>query len=424
LRRVVGVTEDPVRIVGGDGDTPDEPRSTPVWVIVALVSAMVGAVWLLTNQGSAGDAPPARLALPDTTTSTTRATTTSTTAEPSSDDVPATTIAVPSTATTIPANPALIVGPESEGAAALAGDIAITTPSGWGEQGATVWILRTDGTIVGRTDLQYETGVHRYPLLFTAGRIVFMHGNSVFVLAHDLAGSPTEVASASFIVPGATPGLVWFLGTGTEPASGISSISLMDVVSGTVGDRFDPWDGVVGVADGLIVASDGPETLGRFAYWSPKSGLVSLDLPDPGRTTFEAASGDLAVAVSSDVVRVLNVVKGTTEAEFPIDFTEGTVRSACVSPDQARVVVVWSNGEAFVGDIGTGDIIAVTDASESTAPGVRSAVWTSAEQLAYVIDRGDEIALEALDIATERRFRIATLEGSINWLLAADAAMC
>jgi hypothetical protein len=111
-------------------------------------------------------------------------------------------------------------------------------------------------------------------------------------------------------------------------------------------------------------------------------------------------------------------------ADFPIDFTEGTARSACVSPDQARVVVVWSNGKAFVGDIRSGDTIAVTDASGSTAPGIRSAVWASAEQLVYVIDRGDEIAVEALDIATGRRFRIATLEGSINWLLAADAAMC
>ena len=79
---------------------------------------------------------------------------------------------------------------------------------------------------------------------------------------------------------------------------------------------------------------------------------------------------------------------------------------------------------AFVGDISIGRITNVIDTAESTGHGVRSAVWTSAEQLVYVIDRGAEIALEALDIATGRRFRIATLEGSIKWLLAADAAMC
>lgn len=418
------MTEDPVRIVGDGGDKPDEPRSTPAWVIVALTFALIGAAWLLMIQESPDDASVTSLSIPRATIPTTIGSATTTLEDPSSGAIPSTTVSVPPPPTTIPGDPMLIVGPESKGSAVLAGDIAITTPDGWGEQGATVWILSAAGGIVVRTDLQYETGIHRYPLLFTAGRIVFMEGNSVFVLDHDLASAPTEVATASFIVPGATPGLVWFLGTGSEAASGISSISLMDLVSGTVGDRFDPWDGVVGVADGLIVESDGSETLGRFAYWSPKSGLVSLDLPDPGRTTFEAASGDLAVALSPDVVRVLNVVNGATAAEFPIEFTEGTVRSACLSPDQARVVVVWSNGEAFVGDIRSGDIIAVSDASESTAPGIRSAVWASAEQLVYVIDRGDEISLETLDISTGRRFRIATLEGSINWLLAADAAMC
>ena len=289
-----------------------------------------------------------------------------------------------------------------------------------------MWILSAAGGIVVRTDLQYDTGIIRYPLLFTAGRIVFMHGRSVFVLDHDLAGSPTEVAKAQIIVPGPTPGLVWFVGTGAEPGGGFADNgSLMDLVSGRAGDRVEVGEPtVVGVADGFIVERHDPETLGRFAYWSPKSGIVSLDLPDPGRTTFEAASGDLAVALSADVVRVLNVVNGATAAEFPIVFTEGTVRSACVSPDQAQVVVVWSNGKALVGNIGSGEVTVLDYTAESTAPGIRSAVWASAEQLVYVVDRGGETAVEALDIATGRRSLIATLEGSIDWLLAANAAMC
>ncbi len=386
---------------------------------------MIAVAWLLTSLGSPGDARPAGLALPKTITSTTEVSTTSTTPETSSDEVPKSTVVVPATATTIRVDPALIVGPESEGPAVLTGDIAITTPTGWGEQGATVWILRTDGSMVARTDLRYETGIHRYPLLYTAGRIVFMHGESVFVLDHDLAGSPREVATAESIVPGPTPGLVWLIGTGFV-SGGEFGDRLMDLVSGTVVDHLDGETSrvVVGVADGFIVESGSSETVGRFAYWSPKSGLVSLDLPDPGRTTFETASGDLAVAVSPGVVSVLDVANGATVAEFPTDFPEGTVRSACVSPDRARVVVVWSNGKAFVGDIRSGDVIAVTDVSESTVPGIRSAVWASAEQLVYVIDRGDEVAVEALNIATGRRSKIASLEGSINWLLAADAAMC
>jgi hypothetical protein len=266
-----------------------------------------------------------------------------------------------------------------------------------------------------------------------------MEGNSVFVLDHDLASSPMEFATAQSIVPGATPGLVWLMGTGTEAnGGGLDGASLMDLASGTAGDRVEVGERtILAVADGfiveqndpeaddgLIVESDGPEGLGRFAYWSAKSGLVSLDLPDPGRTMFEAASGDLVVAISSDVVRVLNVVSGSIEADFPIDFTEGTVRSSCVSPDQTRVVVVWSNGRAFVGDIVSGEITTLPSAAVSTGHGIRTAVWASAEQLVYVIDRGNEIAVEALDITSGRRSSIANLEGSINWLLAADAAMC
>jgi hypothetical protein len=420
------VREDPVRIVGEEGDRPDESRSTPIWVIVALVSTMVGAAWLLTSQGSTGDAPPSLSAITETTTPTTGSSTTSTTVEPSSGGVPEATVAVPPTATTIPMDPTLIVGPESEGSTALAGDIAITTPDGWGEQGATLWILHAGGHIVRRTGIHFEAGIHQYPLLFTAGRIVFMQGNSAIVLEHYLASGATEVASTQFIVPGATPGLVWFIGTGTEAASAFGSVSLADLVSGTVGDSVESEfsRAVVGVADGLIVDPGAPEVFGRFTYWSPESGNVSLDLPDPGTTTIEAASGDLAVAVSPDVVSVLNVRNGAVEAEFPIDFEGGTVRSVCVSPDYASVVVVWSNGEAFVGNIRTGEIMPMTNIADSAAHGIRSAVWASAEQLVYVVDRGIEIAVEALDIATGHRSNIATLEGSINWLLAANAAMC
>jgi WD40 repeat protein len=255
---------------------------------------------------------------------------------------------------------------------------------------------------------------------------VFMQGNSAIVLEHYLASGATEVASTQFIVPGATPGLVWFIGTGTEVASAFESVSQVDLVSGTVGGHVetDIWRAVVGVADGLIVGPWDQETFGRFAYWSPKSGIVSLDLPDPDTTTFEAASGDLAVAVSPDVVSVLNVRNGDVEAEFPIDFEGGTVRSVCVSPDYASVVVVWSNGEAFVGNIRTGEIMPMSNIVDPVAHGIRSAVWASADQLVYVVDRGIEIVVEALDIATGHRSNIATLEGSVNWLLAANAAMC
>ena len=176
--------------------------------------------------------------------------------------------------------------------------------------------------------------------------------------------------------------------------------------------------------DGLIVKPIDEETYGRFAYWSPTEGLAPLDIANSTRDTVMAGSGDYAVVVSRDEVGVFNVVDGEYVATFPLDFGDADVSSVCLSPDQEYVAVVASNGLAIVGDTSSGRVIDLTQAANSKRPAIRSVAWTSADQLVYVTELRDEIAVEAFDVITRGRHRIAALEGSRAWWLTSGAAMC
>jgi hypothetical protein len=264
----------------------------------------------------------------------------------------------------------------------------------------------------------------------TSGRIVFAHDGFGYLLDADLVDRAVQLASTRFVIPGGTPGSVWFVGHRTFQAGGpfVQWVASVEVETGTVGDPIDVTDGrwwpVAGVGNGLIVKPIDEETYGRFAFWSPSEGLAPLDIADSARKTIMAGSGDYAVVVSRDEVGVLNIADGEYAATFSLDFGDVDVTSVCLSPDQEYVAVVASNGEAIVGNTSSGRVIDLTRAANSKRPAIRSVAWTSADQLVYVIELRDEIVVETFDVTTRGRRRIAVLEGSQAWWLTAGAAMC
>lgn len=303
-----------------------------------------------------------------------------------------------------------------EGAHALRGEVALTHfPHGTGN---SVWVLKTGGGIARRDDVPLWPGDFAHPMLLTEGRIVFADLDFAYLLTSDLSGPASRLAEASFVVPGADPGLVWLAGESAD------SVTPFDVQSGALGQPIDVaadfWWPVAGVAGGLIVYPIDEVTFGRMAYWTTDRGLQAIDVPNSAQGDIVTAAGDLAVVMSRDAtVTILDVVSGET-IRTSVDLGEGDVRDACLSPQAHLVAISGTGGETEVIDAETGTGIQhLTGVYTTNAMG-----WSSSDQLIYITDVADETRVQALDVVTGSKHDIARLTGAIGWWLTAAGAMC
>jgi hypothetical protein len=392
-RMIVQMREDAVRIVQVEEvDEPNGRMPPPIWVVVVVVLAVVGWGWLLIVPPDAAESTPT-VTPPDTV--------------PESRRYPS-----PSSKVAIPA--------PGFGPGDLAGDVAVTSPLPFSVPGS-LWVLRPSGQIVRLPDISIWGGSSKYPLLMTSERIAFASFGHGYLLDADAVASAESLAPATFVVPGANEGLVWFVRS-RSLLGDVSWVAPVDVDTRTVGPELniaDLFSGVVvGVADGLIVNPKDQDAYGEFAYWSPSAGLATLDIDDPDRETVISASGDLAIVATSNRVSVFN----TRNGEYVMSYSHnlgGTVSSACLSPDTEHLVVVGSDGEAFVGNVLTGQVFAL-DGHVQESNGVG---WTSVDQLVYlaVSDDGRTVVVHNSD---ESSGEIAHLEGAGDWWLAASGTMC
>ena len=411
------MSDDAVRIVVEDTDGPILPPRLPRWVLLAVIVSLVGGAvtWAAASQ----DSPSSNVVSIATTT----------TAVSPLDVATTTATAAPVTSTT---DSAISGGPPTstpqgsvefmvallDGASALQGDVVLATqPGAFG--GGSLWVFGTDGSVVHRNDVPLWPGDYPYPILMTGGRIAFANPTDGFLIDAGLAEPPEPLLTeASFVIPGATPGLIWFVGGGVE------WVAPVDVESQTVGERIDVtevfiWP-VAGVADGLIVIPIDEGSYGRYAYWSPSGGLQRLDLRDPQHEDVLAASGNVAIVESPNEVSMLNIVSGNYLAAFGIEFARSVLSSVCLSPDQQHLAMIGSGGEAFLGDVDDGSFIELP----SGIYGWRSIGWTSDTQLVYIIDIEDETFVQTLDITTGETQDIATLQSFRGWTLSASGSMC
>jgi hypothetical protein len=303
----------------------------------------------------------------------------------------------------------------------LRGYVAVTSPDDPPFNQDTVWVFRPGGSLVSRADNVIGRVNAEYPMLITAGHLIV--GNQIFDI--DLAEPPISLWTDASVYPGSA-GVVWLERRQSGSGLGASDwVSPVDVESLTVGERVVVTDlfyaPVVGVAGGLIV-----NDFGRTSFWSPTNGLVPLDYTlDLG--TVVAASGDTVIA-SPGRVDIFNIVSGEHVVSLLLDLAN-PVRSACVSPDRQHVIVVAWNGEAFVGNTTTGEVIDLLDeASDNidlTSIQPKHGIgWTTDTQLVFIGNDEDAKHILGFDIATGESFHVATLDGLAPWWLTASGTMC
>ena len=388
------MSEERVRVVAiDDVDESSGGSPPPIWVVVVVALAVVGAGWLLTL--------PPEVAESELAVSTSVA-------------FPETRLRDPSPSSLVP------IQMSGFGPGDLAGDVALTSPLPFSVP-ASLWVLRPSGAIVRLPDVLIRGGPGKYPLLMTSERIAFANFSRGYLLDADAAVPAEPLASATFVVPGAKEGLVWFVRS-RSLVGDVNWVAPVDVDAQTVGQQFnvaDLFSGVVaGVGDGLIVNPVDQETYGRYAYWSPSAGLAPLDLAVPDREIVVSASGDLAVVSLGNRVSVFDTRDGEYVMWFSRDLG-GAVTSACLSRDNEHLVVVGSNGAAFVGNVLTGELFPL-DGHVQESHGVG---WTSNDQLAYLVvsDNGRTVGVRNSDGSGGE---IAVLEGAGYWLLTASGSMC
>ncbi len=303
------------------------------------------------------------------------------------------------------------------GAGFLDGHVALT-PFPGPSDGKTLWVFRPSGSVVRRDDVPFHPGDYPHPMLLTDGRIIFADLGDAFLLNVDLVEPAERLGEASFVVPGATPGLVWLVGRGVE------WMAPVDVEAKTVGERFEVSDVIqwplAGIADGLVVIPVDEETYGTTAYWSPTEGLEPIELITPTRSGVYTATANTAVVVSPGLIRVLDFATGEFVASFPIELGEGLVSEVCLSPDQDYVAIVGSTGEAFIADTRSGEVLQRL----AGVHGNNSIGWTSNDQIVYIADIAGATWIEALDVSTGDSADVAVLSGSQGWWLTASGAMC
>jgi hypothetical protein len=419
------MSEDNVRVVAlDDGEHESGGQSgPPIWAAVLVGLAAVGAGWLFVSQRSTDG---------DSITSSTYSFTASTLSSVTPDDVPedTPTVSTPEADSEIRVGfpdlyPRVAVDAPGFGPGDLEAEVVLMAPSSAG-----LWVFGPDGGIVSRRDVPITPGPRPYPVLITAGSIVFSNFGLAYVLDPDLAEPATQFASATFVIPGGKEGVVWFVGS-RSLTDDIIWVAPVDVAAQTVGERImigDVFSEIVtGVADGLLVRPLDEEASGLYAYWSPSGELARLVRPMalsetvarsiPSETVL-SASGNLAILVFGDRVSVVDYQRNVQVGQFFYDLG-GSVGSACLAPDLEHVVVVGSNGNAFIGNVDTGELIAL-DSDVQPSHGV---AWTSNDQLVYlrVSENGRTLVTHGAD---ESGGGIALLDGAGEWWLTASGTMC
>jgi hypothetical protein len=162
---IVQLREDAVQIVQVEEvDGPNGRMPPPKWVAFVVVMATVGWVWLLTLPPDPAPSPYSKVVIP-----------------------------------------APGFGPGD-----LAGDVAVTSPLPFSTPGS-LWVLRPGGEIIGLADISIKGGSSKYPLMVTSERIAFASFGHGYLLDADAVASAEPLAPATFVVPGANEGLVWFV---------------------------------------------------------------------------------------------------------------------------------------------------------------------------------------------------------------------
>ena len=298
------------------------------------------------------------------------------------------------------------------GSADLAGSFALVE-YGSPVPSSTVWVVAPN-TLATRTNLpllpraQDHRGV---PDLIVSGEhLAYVAPDGVHLLDRRMDEPSHWVADGRYLVPGATSAMAWAVsGSGT-----ITGIAMDTGIAGP-GAKLDDsitWVGSEVGGGFLVLASEEGGEM-EWKYWSPDWGFseLSASLGPESRLVHALNSKYLFVSPTN----VITMVDSGSHREVAVHHL-GSVVATCPSRDMDHVGVVFSEGEAAVIDIASGEVVVDFHAE----PGPPELGWTSPTQLVALTD-GEVIAVNIDDGTVSR---VAGLTSASAWSLTAADSTC
>lgn len=306
------------------------------------------------------------------------------------------------------------------GAKDLRGSIALTTPGPFDHQ--NLWVIRPGGQIVQRVDAPATGSGHRHSLMITGDHIVFGNDEGTFIVGLGLDAPARRVAEPGLLIPDAGRGRAWLVGR--DSAKWFAPI---DGLTGDVGDRTQLPEGFrwpfTGYGGGILFQPENVSVYGLVAYW-PAGGE-----PEPLGVDFDRQSGlrsvvghQAAVVTSGPTVTVLDLQTSEEAAVISFNPEGGIAVEACLNEDGRHLAIISSSGKVEIYDTATGESrgrVATSDPSWSVG-------WTGPDQLIYIepAESSSALSLQSLDLATEQKTAIATLEAAELWRIATSSRPC
>ncbi|MEM9654942.1 MAG: hypothetical protein AAGA65_22820 [Actinomycetota bacterium] len=235
-----------------------------------------------------------------------------------------------------------------------------------------------------RDDVPLWPGDWPFYILFVGDRLAFMNPPHALLLDAALDRDPEELVLARYLVPGTDHDSVWAIDAQIEKATEIA------LPSGKIRRQQDLDPAITwvsgAVADGFVVMAGGDQR-----FWSADRGLEDFPVPVPGQSSFRQGQGTTAFVLSpGPMISAIDLVDGA-RIDATFDLGEAHVTEVCPSPGMQYVAIAGSMDRAIIVELRQG----ATIHEFPIARPFDAIGWTSANELVYIGDDGDIVALEA-----------------------------
>jgi len=280
-------------------------------------------------------------------------------------------------------------------------------------EGGVASKIDVDQQVSGGTDAALNQTERQIQLVDDA--VVFMALDTV--MTFDLGGSPrpVQLATASYLLEGSSPGRVWAV---TADSRSVIDIDVRNRRAHATYALTDVGPPLASFDGGLVIAPVDAATHGPVALWSPAQGIT--DIPSIyDDADFIGATADTLVFSRGSVLLSYNVVTGWNW-QTPMDLPRGLLRRSLVSPD-AHTLATTASGRIIdfsvvaIIDIETG---AEIDWFEVTF--ARHIRWVSETELLYLAPVADRVQVMLRDTETGTSRMLANLTGPNFWVAIAD----
>ncbi len=259
-------------------------------------------------------------------------------------------------------------------------------------------------------------GVGDQRLRIVGNDVVYVSLGETVILPLDSSQGPIEVGRGVYLLPSATEGHVWMVGSGAR------WVRHLDVALRSPGPEVrleDVGRPLAAVSDGLVVSLHDSATR-ALAVWDMREGAATTLAIDPG-LEYIAAAGHTVVLSDGDFLSTHDVADGTTRA-LEIDHPEHARPNAFVVSPLGASIAIASAGTISelpavdVFDLQTGRLLMNID------PAIGWQLqWVSETEILYLDPTDGQYALSIADIEAGSTRQTIGLSGSSFWFAGSTA---